>query len=277
MRPLEKTLVGCLACDALRLVLVPSEACNPDCLSHLEAWRDGRMQPRVVRGLKNLLTDRCEELGALSLSWMGGEPLLAREVVIDVLRHVRDLRRSHPHIDFESDMSTSGHLLDRKTVRELVALDLREFDVQLDGPGRWHDLRRLMRGGRGSMNRIWTNLLSLRSIPGDFSLRLQMPVDSECYSDVPGFVDRFQESFGHDRRFDLQLQISPVGEGSCRKDVRDHVSRQGSSTSFVVRPNGWVDRCSAQPEDQPHLGRLLETGHVEFDWNPVELPESWRR
>jgi len=114
LKPIEDSLVRCLGTDALHLILL------------------GRTEPRVVRGVKNLLTDRVEELSRLTLSWRGGESRVAPDVVEDVLRHVGRLRRRNPGLAFSSDVSTGGHLLDLATFERLLGAGVTRFHVSLD-------------------------------------------------------------------------------------------------------------------------------------------------
>jgi len=114
LKTIEHSLVRCLATDALHLILL------------------GHMEPHVVRGVKNLLTDRVEELSKLSLSWRGCEARLAPDVVEDVLQHVGRLRRRNPGLAFASDVSTGGHLLDLATFDRLLSAGVTRFHVSFD-------------------------------------------------------------------------------------------------------------------------------------------------
>ena len=67
----------CVANNALRLILMPTEACNFRCTYCYEDFRYKRMDDSVVTGVKRFLDLRASHLSQLEISWFGGEPLLA--------------------------------------------------------------------------------------------------------------------------------------------------------------------------------------------------------
>jgi len=233
MKALDKTLVSCLAHDVLHLIVLPAEA------------RSGRMEPRVVRGLKNLLTDRADELRNLTLSWFGGEPRQAHDVMEDVLRHVQILRAKHPAMQVRSDVTTGGQHLDRPALERLVALGADRFRISIDGPE------------DAVFPRIWDNLVSLRGVKGDFQVRVDANSTGRAVLDDEGC-----------RAVLASLRAYARSRGVSRSaGHRRAWTRQDSlASSFVVRADGRVDRCTVflgQPENR--VGRLHESGRLELD------------
>src|SRR5262249_12722588 len=128
-----------------------------------EDFAVGRMAPETVQGVKRLIDRRVDGLSSLSLSWFGGEPLLARAVVEDVSQHVACVITNRPDLQYEGDMTTNGYLLDIETADRLAAFGIRLYQISLDGPEVFHDRTRLRADGRGSFRRIWDNLLAIRN------------------------------------------------------------------------------------------------------------------
>jgi uncharacterized protein len=102
MTTLVRELQSSVSNELLHLILMPTEACNFRCTYCYETFQLKRMQPEVVRGIKTLLSRRAESLSHLSLAWFGGEPLLALDVMEDILLHVRELRVRAPRMRFIS-------------------------------------------------------------------------------------------------------------------------------------------------------------------------------
>ena len=89
----EQEIYACVSNKVLHLILMPTEACNFRCTYCYEDFRYKRMDQEVIHGVKRYLSRRVAELDALTLSWFGGEPLLARDIVEDILLHAQALRR----------------------------------------------------------------------------------------------------------------------------------------------------------------------------------------
>jgi len=248
----EKTLVSCLAADVLHLILVPSAGSRPGTARRYEAPRARRMQPRVVRGVKNLLTDRAGDLRALALSWSGGEPLEAGDLIVGLLSHVAHLRRKHPRLSFHSDLSTGGDLLDRATFERLVGLGVGEFRVTFDA----EDLSAVGHHARGGsaarLDRVWSNLAELRTVRRPFTVCVRLPGGE---GGLGQHVERYHRVVRGDSRFDLALCTPP-----------ELLWEEPDASSFVVRPDGCVDRCSPlRPSPDGVLGHLHESAELELD------------
>lgn len=300
MAPADSKLPTCLASDRLYLILLPTEACNLRCTYCFEDFSGGRMAPEVVAGVKRLLERRAPDLRALTLSWFGGEPLLARDLVEDVLAHARNLLGRHPRVDFSSDMTTNGYLLSRETFEGLVGLGVSSWYVTFDGPRPRHDARRVRPDGGGTFERIWRNVEALRDVAGDFEVVLRLHVDEENREDMPGFVATCRETFGGDPRFRLAVRRLarlggsgdaelPVLGGPSADSVEASLREQaagaqeeklqacyaGWANSFIVRADGSLNKCSvAQAHPNNRVGVLREDGRLELD-TPLML--RWMR
>ncbi|MFM6074868.1 MAG: radical SAM protein, partial [Dolichospermum sp.] len=69
---------------AFELIILPTEQCNFRCIYCYEDFSIGRMKPEVISGIKALLDKRSSKLNFLNLSWFGGEPLVAKDIVLDI-------------------------------------------------------------------------------------------------------------------------------------------------------------------------------------------------
>jgi hypothetical protein len=250
----DETLIGCLAADVLHLILVPSEGARPGSVRRYQAPRARRMEERVVRGVKNLLTDRSAELRALALSWSGGEPLEPRDLVLEILEHAERLRRRHPGLAFQSDLSTGGDLLEQRAFEQLVDLGVGEFRVTFDGEDLRSSRSSSYGGSAARLEQVWSNLADLRTVRRPFTVCVRLP--AEDHGELSPHVERYHRVLRGDTRFDLTLCTPP-----------EILAEEPAPTSFVVRPDGRVDRCSplAAPRADAALGRLHESGLLELD------------
>jgi uncharacterized protein len=255
------------------------------------------MRAGGVRGVQNLLSRRAPRLASLELSWFGGEPLLARDVVEAVQAHAQALARRHPELHLRADMTTNAWGLDRATFERLLALGVTRYQISLDGPRAEHDRKRLRGDGRGTFDRIWSHLLSWRDVPGDWSVVVRLHVDRDNEPVLPDFIARLGSELGGDGRFsvflrqlsrwggpnDAALPVFDAREWPAVADVlQGHLERCGlqrhrpeqvtpvcyaaRANSFLVRADGRLGKCTLaldSPENQ--IGRIHADGRLVID------------
>jgi uncharacterized protein len=295
----------CLLDDELDLILMPTEACNFRCTYCYETFAHGRMRAPVVNGIKRLIHRRIGDLRALQIGWFGGEPLLAIDIIDDVMLWVQGLATFHPGVRVTSSMSTNGYTLTQPHLRRLLDLGVRGFQVSLDGPAECHDRTRVKANGGGTFERIWSNLLAAREVAGDFGVTVRLHVHRENAPALPAFIAEYARCFASDRRFRLNLRCVealggpqdatfPVLNASAREAVlaplRDVASAHdvamlaaesvpvcyaARGNSFVVRADGRLNKCTVALE-APHnqVGVLHEDGTMDLD---VRLMGGWIR
>ncbi len=142
---------------SLGLVIAPTMACNMACAYCFEENKRGRMSPAVVESILTFIEGRARGLEHLQVTWYGGEPLLAMDVLEDLTESMLDLAREY---GFKTSFSmiSNGYLLDDETAARLAELKVTHVQVTLDGPARIHDAKRPLKSGRGSFETILKNL-----------------------------------------------------------------------------------------------------------------------
>ncbi|SOX52772.1 radical SAM protein, partial [Mycobacterium ahvazicum] len=301
-----RDILKCMDDRTLQLILLPTEACNFRCIYCYEDFAYQRMDSDVVTGVLNLLSRRAPHLRALHLSWFGGEPLLAHDIVEKILEHVARLRNTFPSLRLFSDMSTNGYLLSPGLFSKLLELGVSQYQVSFDGAQDAHDRKRILASGRGTFDRIWNNLVAVSQISGNFTVFVRVHVASDNLTSVEELVGKFTEEFGSDCRFkiffrqlsrmggakDATLPILEYHEGkkimqslSHRAATRSvsHITTEDITTicyaaqgnSFVVRADGRLNKCTVALDNPLNqVGRLRDNGEVE-----LELPKMryWLR
>jgi uncharacterized protein len=306
MKVSSKTLHACLSDRMLRLIVMPTEACNFRCVYCYEDFAHGRMPATVVRGIKNLLSSRAASLDLLTLSWFGGEPLIARDIIEDIHQHVHVLIRENPGLHLSSDMTTNAYFLSRSVFEQLLACGITQYQIPFDGPEQWHDRKRKLANGKGTFARIWQNLLSMREVKGMFSVFVRLHIDMENHDSLPGFIEEYQRAFAKDLRFKLfPRRLSRLGgpndaslpayedqQGRVAETELIHLANTlkipnipkkmispicyaAQANSFVVRSDGRLNKCTVALEESTNqVGRLHEDGSLEL--TPVNL-HGWMR
>ena len=294
---LQQEMMSAFCSDSLHLILLPTEHCNFRCAYCYEDFAVGRMRPETVLAVKRLIDRRLDDLQSLSVSWFGGEPMLARGVVEDISEHIVQARAEQPNpLHYIAAMTTNGYLLENTRVERLAELGVRLFQISLDGPEALHDRTRLRADKKGTFAKIWHNLLAIRdgNAPVDILLRVHLtPANLPV---MPEFLTQVRETFLSDRRFkvllkavehlggpnDATMEILPMDAqariiGELEKIVRDGVDPDAvfsspeicyasRPNSLVIRADGRVGKCTvALADDRNTLGQLLPDGSLQID------------
>lgn len=235
----------CLSPRALGLILMPTEQCNFRCTYCYEDFALGRMRSGVVAGVKALLSARAPTLDELHISWFGGEPLLALDIVEDLQRHAQALARDHPGMRAGANMTTNAWRLSPEVFARLLALGVLDYQISFDGPPEHHDRKRVRKGSRPTFERLWRNVLAMRERTERFTIRLRLHVDHENLAAMFPFVDRCLETFGHDPRFALYLK--PLSRYGGPNDERLPVLSSAEDWRRLAELELRVARASAPP------------------------------
>ncbi|MBC8122626.1 MAG: radical SAM protein, partial [Gemmatimonadaceae bacterium] len=265
-----------------QLILLPTEQCNFRCVYCYEDFAVGRMKQEVVQGVKALLDRRSLSLHYLNLSWFGGEPLLAKDIILDVAGHATELARKS-QFNYSSNITTNGYHLDMTTATALVQVGVNSYQISLDGPPDVHNRTRRRADGSGTFERIWTNLMGLRasSLPVRIMLRVHFSADT-CELLNP-LVDALRDTFLDDPRFSVffkgvehlggpndaeirvlskaqqaaviaRLQARLRGGDSSPVNIHeigdDYVCYAARPNSLMIRANGDVGKCTVILNDE---------------------------
>jgi len=293
--------------DRLELILMPTESCNFRCTYCYEDFALGKMLTGVREGVRELVRRRYEQGGlrTLTVSWFGGEPLVAFDVIEELSEYFIDFAEQHG-ITYRAGMTTNGYLLTPDTARRCIELGIDRFQITLDGPRHVHDESRPLMGGGSSFDDIMANLRVLAGTDAEFAALLRTNFSPSNVGSVPELLEEVGRIAEGDPRFSVIFR--PVGqwgganddsietaagrdseaakldlyhEASCHDltggDTRTlkpggSVCYAANPWSFVVRPNGIVNKCTVALRDvQNMVGRLTPDGDMHLDQERMRL------
>jgi uncharacterized protein len=145
--------------DIMTLTVMPTAACNFGCdycfqgADKPQEW----MPENVQDQLAGFVDERLKFMKMLSVTWYGGEPLLAMNVIRTLTPRLQKVAAQN-NATYSGFVVTNGYRLNRKLADELYSLGIRIVQVTLDGPCESHDQRRTLLGGQGTYNKIVDNL-----------------------------------------------------------------------------------------------------------------------
>ncbi|MEW6413171.1 MAG: SPASM domain-containing protein [Candidatus Zixiibacteriota bacterium] len=195
--------IGRYNISELGLVIAPTMACNMACEYCYEQNKSGRMQPEIVESLVEFVKKRAKALGSLSVTWYGGEPLLAMDIIEDLSSRFIEFSKEY-QFHYTASIVTNGYLLTPQTVDRLRELKVVGGQVTLDGPAEQHNTKRPLKNGKDSFSTIIENLkyamtrlgISIRvNIDKSFSAQTIQQLLTELKQ--AGLHERVPINFGH--------------------------------------------------------------------------------
>jgi uncharacterized protein len=170
--------------SSLGLIIAPTMACNMACKYCFEDNKRGRMSPTVVESIITFIEERAPGLKELQVTWYGGEPLLALDIIDDLTQSILDLAQQY-RFPYAFSMISNGTLLTRENTDRLAALGVSRIQVTIDGPARIHDDRRPLKNGQASFETILANLCYASSrIPVSVRINIDRNFPAELITEL---------------------------------------------------------------------------------------------
>jgi uncharacterized protein len=284
------------------LIVLPTEQCNFRCTYCYEEFAIGRMKRPTVEGLMHLISARADGSCDLALSWFGGEPLLATDIILEVCAHAR-ARFASCGRSYIGHITTNAYRLSPDLFLRLLDVGVRKYQITLDGPREVHNRTRLRRDGRGTFDRIWENLLAISEIADKndtepFEVSLRLHYDGRSVALISPLIEDLEKYFAKPNYFQVNLhelerlggarddEIVPVsedGQASVREyaarlaraglhtivpaeGLEDYICYAAKANSLIIRATGRIAKCTvALYDDYNDIGQLHPDGRVEIE------------
>jgi uncharacterized protein len=293
---LDRKFASFITNKSLELIIFPTEKCNFRCHYCYEDFSIGKMNDSVISSVKELLKKRVQnqDLKLLKIAWFGGEPLIAKDVVLAISKYAKYLADENVDLRYLGSMTTNGYFLNVATARDLLEAGVQQYKVSIDGSREIHDRTRLRADGKGTFDTIWSNMIAIRdsSLDVRISLRLHFSPDNTHLLDSlitdlkrefipdPRFSFYFKsvehlggendgsfKVFSESERLEAQkiLEIKLFGTDlySEKKAALpdNYVCYASKPNSLVIRANGTIGKCTvALSDDRNNIGNLQPDG-----------------
>lgn len=295
----EEILYDALCDEKLELTILPTEHCNFRCTYCYEDFSVGKMSRETIDSLKLFISRRSVDLKHLSISWFGGEPLLAYDIVKEISAHAQSVASEHK-ILFSNGITTNGHLLSHDRILELHSLGARNYQISLDGDSEWHNKTRVQINGKGSFDRIWRNILIFNELYkegkiDETSVMLRLHLHPENVHSVKRLVEKIKNELDTKLFTVFVKEVSHLG-GKNDKDIeifnsleQDYIALKAElnqvtkdftlfdvepgtyvcyaakGNSYMVRANGNLGKCTvALNSSSNNIGKLKADGSLEL-------------
>lgn len=191
----------------LSVTILPTINCNFKCVYCYENPESLYMSKEVVERVKRFFNKKIPGCKQVKISWFGGEPLLQKEVIFELMEHVNMLCKKYG-VALAGTMNTNGYLLDRKTFKRLVSLKIRTYEICVDGPIDTHNRQRPHRELADSYQCIIKNLTDIKKEikTNTFAIGIRTNVTPELEGVLDEHIRQMSELFSGDDRFYLSFQ-----------------------------------------------------------------------
>lgn len=191
--------------------------------SHTKHVMSEEIQEKLMERLNYLLAEK-KDADGMSVTWYGGEPLMAYSTILNLSNRIIDLARDRK-LPYSSNMITNGLSLKKDIFKELyLNHHVHRFQITVDTTKEHHDKRRITKGGTETFDIIMNNILEITS-EDYYTAKVKRPIfvrmniDVTNYQDVTTFIDRLCDLGLKDK---VDLGFSPLnnwGEKTAGDDV----------------------------------------------------------
>ena len=218
----ELSKLHCVAIDAinndnvLNLIINPTEKCNFRCKYCYESFDNGIMSQETQNEIINFVRHNIYKYSSLFVSWFGGEPLLAMNVIKNMSKEFMDICNKNRKT-YKAGITTNGYLLNYETFETLLSMNVLNYQITLDGYKEVHDKQRVDIHNKGTFDTIYNNLLKIKqSKKQNFIVNVRINFSRDSFNNIEKVFETisFAES---DRRF----LISPHIVGNWLETIDD--------------------------------------------------------
>ena len=261
-----------LSNSKLILTLAPTSQCNFNCPYCFEENKPiCKMSEQTISNIVKFIA-KYENLKQLYLTWYGGEPLLALNIIQDILYKIRS---NFPNLQIAHHfLVTNGYLINEKVIDLFRTFPLDSIQITLDGIRSRHNrLRKLKRNNSGTYDRIIRNIgIVLEALPNT-NISIRVNLDKDNVNDFPTIRKKIIEKWGKHHNLFVYPGILRIEDKENRcmgcqsllhSDIRELFYNLGDSVNFypILQGKG----CSAT-----HLNSFLigPRGEMYKCWNEL--------
>jgi len=195
--------------NSLSLTIAPTRACNFNCPY---CYEKDRANKKMTEKAQNSVIDfvkRQEAINNLHIAWYGGEPTLALKEIQYMSAEFQKIQEN-----YSAMMVTNGFLLDRM-LDYFDELKINRLQITLDGIKETHDKSRYLLNGKGTFDKILTNIelfLSKHKV----GISVRMNIDRNNSKNYVPLLKLLKERFGN--KVSLYPAFVHDYGGGCRAD-----------------------------------------------------------
>ena len=191
----------------LALTIAPTLDCNFRCKYCFETHPKGKMSSETQAALVKFAASRLERAKNFSVTWYGGEPLLAKEIIWSLSEKFLELCAASS-VNYDAFIITNASLLEDSDVEQFKRYKIKGAQITIDGVKETHDSRRRSVTGESTFSRLIDRANFL--LNSGLSVIVRINIDKDNINRVDEILDILAERI--DKHEDLKIdfgQVSP--------------------------------------------------------------------
>ena len=189
------------------LTIAPTLDCNFRCKYCFETHPKGKMTSETQAALINFVEQRLARAKNFSVTWYGGEPLLAKEIIWSLSEKFLELCEKFS-VDYNAFIITNASLLEDSDIELLKKYKINGAQITIDGPKEIHDSRRRNITNESTFDKLIDRVNVLMN--SGLSVVVRINIDKENLESIDELLDTLAERI--DKREELKIdfgQVSP--------------------------------------------------------------------
>lgn len=300
---LRKIYLDNIADPQLLLTIIPTEKCNFRCKYCYESFPDKVMSEEIQDAIIAYLKKNLNKYSSLQVSWFGGEPLLAIDIIERLTEKIKTIC-SFFKKPFTASITSNGFLLNTENFKRLLKCNVLYYQITIDGTRDIHDFQRPHEYRNiSTYDAVISNLKSIKDTVKNRMFRITIRSNfSRLHIDkIEEYKKTFYKMFGNDKRY--QFFVRPVMDwgGDSISGFKDNlvddkglemfydklmssgcklnyiyddflnnaggVCYAGKKNSYVITSSGDIYKCTCNFDDCPEakIGHISVNGSMFID------------
>lgn len=188
------------------ITICPTLDCNFNCDYCYERRKPGNMSIEVQNAFTKAFLNRVAELKAVHVTWYGGEPTLAWDV-IERLSAVMIEACEHYNVMYSASIITNGYNFDSNKISSLEHHKIGFVQISLDGDRDFHDKRRALVNNQSTFDRILRNIVALNGLDVEVGIRIN--IDKRNIESIPSLLKRLSDAGIRDSS-NITVNFAPI-------------------------------------------------------------------
>lgn len=250
------------------LVISPTIECNFGCKYCFETRRPEVWDNELRNKLINFVSDISKKVKSLHVGWFGGEPTLEYDNIKNMTEIFKDICKNN-NCDYSASITTNGYLMSQEKIDELERLCINKIQITIDGDEEFHNIKRPLRNGDKTFDKVFNNLLNI--IDKNIKVILRINIDDENKDSILSLLNKIPK----EKRNKVIINICNIFQNKNKIDTYDIYKKaielgfqyppfreswvicEGSFTnSITINPDGKIGPCQMCKEKGFYFGKI---------------------